>query len=773
MTFTEESIPKQVVISDSSSLKHQSHMLPMPAGLSLEDVEKGIAATDMDDVLSVCYSPLQPSCHTADDANLSLPTPEVSRSVQSVGGGGKLPPVFLTCQDIELSIIAEAGRYVEKTPGACVMQHPEGVQGSQDFIKLSSPPKNGDGEASSHLMSLLQRQPCTHEKISRNTWSTRLHPGETAEQSCKDNAIVLDDLGLNWVSEVQGQSRLDLQPAAAHQIQTLESLFGKAFMNELRAQDKPVSMKTCCDTMLTGGADPPQVPSIASHFHQSVAGSNLTSKSISGNNGGVVRQGVSDARDAKGSDLLRRSFTIQHCHEGVGVPSYGSGELWAKNSSTCDVEVKKLSGDCIDSTQDTENLKATCPSHPTGKNHENIFDSTRVVHDWMNRNKDVGQQSLCCGDDVNREVSRNGDPEVCCTMVGVEAGSLSTMSINCASNLESSVKGAEEQAAPVGRSCLASVEWENFEKGGHEHLSSDDGLILSLDNSVDMSPGEEVDDRLTKARLTGALSTPERGQQFQHRATATPQFKIPSGQSHQSVGYSGFQPQPLQTPLAGLPVGVHYRHVSPPITGLHSGPHQLQQPLLSQGFTPGAYVGFSHPPYLSPQTQLQRLQQFGSGGGVAFAHYGLRPLPETSGRSFLHHGSASAPFRFHHPPGNLSQQGGYYMRPVGPVPNQCVSAAHGQRTPFFQVVNAGPFAHDFPLHEPAIGLPGKQRQIPLPLFSGNGLSPHSDPNAMIHQSAHMGAGPFEPHLVGHPSLLGYVSGAHYMSDSDASKGRAP
>eukprot|EP00249_Psilotum_nudum_P019057 c27079_g2_i1 orf=2-4114(-) len=245
-------------------LKGQGQVLPMPAGPSLEDVEKiftDIATTTaeekiehasidhdfvtLDKNFDLVYSDEGISC-------LLKPKAASEESFQHVSEDlfrrpfskpkvlPKIPPVFLTCEDLEQSMLAEASYIPEKRMATADNNFCSGkeVQDLESQI---------DNDASQHLLILLQKG------------NARTSPLDLPEERkpCNDSVeegIILDGTSssqsVDQVAEVIGEVKDDQNT----EMQTLETLFGKAFMRQLQSMEAPVSGKTlpyypvCSDT---------------------------------------------------------------------------------------------------------------------------------------------------------------------------------------------------------------------------------------------------------------------------------------------------------------------------------------------------------------------------------------------------------------------------------------------------------------------------------------------------------------------------------------------
>jgi hypothetical protein len=167
-------------------------ILPMPVAPSLEDIEKMMAAAAKEPVSSSKGSVIPAVPFNQD-------SPQVGQSL--------LPPVFMTCEDIEQSLLAEAAGNDE-------------LLGFQDFPSMMSTVV--DTSASQHLLSLLQKQPSRSETLCSGGLHSKLSPKEAASE---------------WAW--RGPDPRD-QTSEVH---TLEALFGKDFMSELQLLQAPLPEK--------------------------------------------------------------------------------------------------------------------------------------------------------------------------------------------------------------------------------------------------------------------------------------------------------------------------------------------------------------------------------------------------------------------------------------------------------------------------------------------------------------------------------------------------
>jgi hypothetical protein len=167
-------------------------ILPMPVAPSLEDIEKMMAAAAKEPVSSSKDSVIPAVPFNQD-------SPQVGQSL--------LPPVFMTCEDIEQSLLAEAAGNDE-------------LLGFQDFPSMMS--SVVDTSASQHLLSLLQKQPSRSETLCSGGLHSKLSPKEAASE---------------WAWR-----RPDPRDQTS-EVHTLEALFGKDFTSELQSLQAPLPEK--------------------------------------------------------------------------------------------------------------------------------------------------------------------------------------------------------------------------------------------------------------------------------------------------------------------------------------------------------------------------------------------------------------------------------------------------------------------------------------------------------------------------------------------------
>lgn len=184
-------------------LKNTSKVLPMPDGPSLEDVEK---------VMTAVVKPIVPE---------AMDQFRVGRNHKS---DSVVPQMnVLTCEYLEQTIIAQASESVSKVPN-----YPEENHTLLEGNPLTNEQSlNMDNHASQHLLSLLQKgTSIKDQKSPRMQYHEERHIIPSKEISHENSGYAEK----NETPERTGA-------------QTLEFLFGKQFMKELRSADAPVSVK--------------------------------------------------------------------------------------------------------------------------------------------------------------------------------------------------------------------------------------------------------------------------------------------------------------------------------------------------------------------------------------------------------------------------------------------------------------------------------------------------------------------------------------------------
>ncbi|CAM6092069.1 unnamed protein product [Calypogeia fissa] len=261
--------------SPVNALWNHGRIMPMPPGPSLEDIEKGLeenasssheqAVTKVPSVmgtLSLKNLDVEPRADTMSGV-FGEHSPVGKFNFRSLApqrqSASKSSPVFLTCEDIEQSMLAEAGTTVEKTiPN---LSKPSRAGGT-------SKGKGGqaaDSAASRHLLSLLQKGATGGNHSPENSWSYHVEPGEAPGKALADR-----------YHDVDGNDLIGASKKSPSDNATLEALFGKAFMNELRSVEAPLSANANASDYL-GNMDGPQASGMYPvHMQSTGRGNNAT-----------------------------------------------------------------------------------------------------------------------------------------------------------------------------------------------------------------------------------------------------------------------------------------------------------------------------------------------------------------------------------------------------------------------------------------------------------------------------------------------------------------
>lgn len=171
-------------------------ILPMPVGPSLEDIEKGFIVNE-----EIGNTSDHRSTHIGylGHTNAGQGQPSLS------------PPVFMTCEDIEQAMLAEAAG-----SDNCNVS-----SGAKPVEVLEPPPKDASS-ASEHLLALLQKRPVVSDTgLPNGILGGAANQNVISEWAWKNPGFVTD----------QG-----------NKVHTLEALFGKAFMSELRPSEEPTML---------------------------------------------------------------------------------------------------------------------------------------------------------------------------------------------------------------------------------------------------------------------------------------------------------------------------------------------------------------------------------------------------------------------------------------------------------------------------------------------------------------------------------------------------
>ncbi|KAJ7544321.1 hypothetical protein O6H91_09G074000 [Diphasiastrum complanatum] len=208
-------------------------VLPMPVGPSLEDIEKDmtLATNGKNENLSSPESNLksddnsfaQTNGNGRIDTNHHVRVPCSTNSVPS--HLAKVPKVFLTCEDIEQSLLAETTGYDEQLSSIA------GISQSTASSPVSKVGEAPNHLASQYLLSLLQKGSAVSSPKERGS---RRHYGGKEEMQ---NRSPINEPFLEGEKYSQNKDESVSVP-------TLEALFGKAFMRELRSVEAPVSVQS-------------------------------------------------------------------------------------------------------------------------------------------------------------------------------------------------------------------------------------------------------------------------------------------------------------------------------------------------------------------------------------------------------------------------------------------------------------------------------------------------------------------------------------------------
>lgn len=273
-------VSKGITPNDSSChpsiLAASSHGfgLPMPVGPSLEDVEKAITATASaaDSVTSVDRKELTAHQTSISSEDSSLPAgyavssnncalPEFLRlhnPSSIIGPQSRVSQVCLTCEDVEQSILAEVFQHTENESTASeislgkdkvqekLLQTASSSEKTrtentieQSLVVGKCPPSETDNDASRYLISLLQKPTRVANKAELLEQFDSPLPETTAYPARQSKEA--DDL--------KGTE----SNCKAEEMNNLETLFGKAFVNDLRSVGEPVSQKSALDDSVYSG----------------------------------------------------------------------------------------------------------------------------------------------------------------------------------------------------------------------------------------------------------------------------------------------------------------------------------------------------------------------------------------------------------------------------------------------------------------------------------------------------------------------------------------
>jgi hypothetical protein len=171
-----------------------SVVLPMPVGPSLEDIEKGFT--------TVGEAPNSKNNHSVPKNGF------IGNSIAHNKRPSTSPPVFMTCEDIEQALLAEAA-------GSDSLH---GNSRTPPLVAVEENPPKDAASASQHLLALLLKRP------------PQLNAGLDME-----NASPIIGVEQAWKKSEPSSNQ-------ANEVHTLETLFGKAFMSELQSSEAPARM---------------------------------------------------------------------------------------------------------------------------------------------------------------------------------------------------------------------------------------------------------------------------------------------------------------------------------------------------------------------------------------------------------------------------------------------------------------------------------------------------------------------------------------------------
>lgn len=253
--------------------KSKGSVLPMPAGPSLEDVEKVMTAgadvgqdVGSGEALNKKIPSMLEDHHLLPDSNhavmndaaqfaqnLDSQRPRLTTDVPAK----KTAPVFLTCEDLEQSLLSESVHdpKIDVTQRGMdanvnVMQllqlgssKREGRSIGQGWVTEQGSGDVPDGSASTHLMSLLQKNGGRASPLGDSCSSI-------SAESC---------------AQSKGQNDNVEDRGTTAEIISLETLFGRKFVNELRSVGEPVSSKQIVDESILVGKEDTLLSSVISN----------------------------------------------------------------------------------------------------------------------------------------------------------------------------------------------------------------------------------------------------------------------------------------------------------------------------------------------------------------------------------------------------------------------------------------------------------------------------------------------------------------------------
>ncbi|KAL2609147.1 hypothetical protein R1flu_027720 [Riccia fluitans] len=801
------SLSKEQAVSESprrsNSINHsrnQGRVLPMPTGPSLADIEKGLtanagAASDHEQnvtkesfLLSALSLKNLDVEHKGDQLTGIFgehspvgkfkfqPTPPTRASASP-----KSSPVFLTCEDIEQSMLAEAGTTPEKGMGRNrTIPHEtnrKGGQGSQA----------ADTVASRHLLSLLQKGAREDDE---RTHSMR---GSLSRSESFGESEIVDVDGGGWSLGSSSQEAAGAKKTLPGENPTLEALFGKAFMSELRSTEAPVSAKTFAGDYYDSGdgipaASGPYLVRQSSGRINNSGSNSIATKPWAGTIGPLSKMGWSEkmivespkgghVTDLHGSRHKANLFENKLVHSSPPITGFwGNGASnFAANGSPPVGTSAGMKGAFPNGYENSSYALGEVADIPSQAKVPLVNGPSS---DLDVRTRSRGVTDITSGGFPSAVVRASEDAGSLSTQDGklIAGGDEPSLVPNSSFDMSGLSKVLKDDASAKrlvadsisGKFGLgdAGISREDNTVVGSQGL---DSFLLAShkldrkDISVDLSNGDRLNavdefhsgnDRKMSDALSEALGLGGKGKEGSARAYTTGvseqansgslsrvgsfsnRFKTnPAGGMQPPSGFGSFQPNPppLQHQQS---VGGLYRSEPPPPLSLQ--PRQTSSvPIhahLQHSPSSGSLNMFPPQPF-RPQPGMPQQQQllapsFSNGNSMEYPHmaYGHGPSPPSRPIS-------AGPVHFPPSPhGHLSPPGAYHpMGPMGPAPNHLIPGAQmPQRGPVMSPMNdVHVFMQEQSLHDPH-GLSAKQQGPNLP-FPLGGPALHSGQGPMFHQ----------------------------------------
>eukprot|EP00252_Welwitschia_mirabilis_P019135 TRINITY_DN4350_c0_g1_i1.p1 TRINITY_DN4350_c0_g1~~TRINITY_DN4350_c0_g1_i1.p1 ORF type:complete len:1141 (-),score=320.23 TRINITY_DN4350_c0_g1_i1:127-3549(-) len=199
---------------------------PMPAGPCLEDIEKVMTASGggkMDEETERSQV-LENGKSVSSGVSCNTSVPESWNRKDQQLGTSQLPRNILMCEDLEQSMIAETSKQVSKLRLDPVDNHI--VSDKSGLISKSGEANENESQC---LLSLLKKG---------------LESDDLNVSASKEREDLIANLSEDAKEDHDTCDRETPAVSEKTGAQTLELLFGKAFMEELRSSDAPVSAKT-------------------------------------------------------------------------------------------------------------------------------------------------------------------------------------------------------------------------------------------------------------------------------------------------------------------------------------------------------------------------------------------------------------------------------------------------------------------------------------------------------------------------------------------------